>query len=96
MPALCHALLAPNAAPCPTPQLPAPPRPAACPSKLSNPAEQKMMLKERASGMYRLSAFYLARTASDIPSDLSIPSLFIAIVCEWMRRRGVMLPCWFE
>jgi hypothetical protein len=40
------------------------------------------MLKERASGMYRLSAFYLARTASDIPSDLSIPSLFIGIVCE--------------
>lgn len=32
--------------------------------------------------MYRLSAFYLARTASDIPSDLSIPSLFIAIICE--------------
>lgn len=38
-------------------------------------AEQKLMLKERASGMYRLSAFYLARTASDIPSDLSIPSI---------------------
>lgn len=28
-------------------------------------------------------AFYLARTASDIPSDLTIPSLFIAIICEW-------------
>lgn len=44
------------------------------------PNEQKMMLKERSSGMYRLSAFYLARTASDIPSDLTIPSLFIAII----------------
>ncbi|KAL4427647.1 hypothetical protein ABPG75_001736 [Micractinium tetrahymenae] len=44
------------------------------------PQEHKMMLKERSSGMYRLSAFYLARTASDIPSDLSIPSLFIAII----------------
>lgn len=42
-------------------------------------------LKERSSGMYRLSAFYLARTASDIPSDLSIPSLFIAIICEPAR-----------
>ena len=46
------------------------------------PAEQKMMLKERASGMYRLSAFYLARTASDIPSDMTIPSLFIVVACE--------------
>ncbi|KAL4444675.1 hypothetical protein ABPG77_002492 [Micractinium sp. CCAP 211/92] len=44
------------------------------------PQEHKMMLKERSSGMYRLSAFYLARTASDIPSDLSIPSLFIVII----------------
>ncbi|EFN53135.1 hypothetical protein CHLNCDRAFT_32365 [Chlorella variabilis] len=44
------------------------------------PNEQKMMLKERASGMYRLSAFYLARSASDIPSDLTIPSVFIAII----------------
>ncbi|KAI7845331.1 hypothetical protein COHA_001172 [Chlorella ohadii] len=44
------------------------------------PNEQKMMLKERASGMYRLSAFYLARTASDIPADLSVPSIFIAII----------------
>lgn len=41
-----------------------------------------LQLKERSSGMYRLSAFYLARTASDIPSDLSIPSLFIVIICE--------------
>ena len=31
------------------------------------PNEFKMMLKERASGMYRLSAFYIARTASDLP-----------------------------
>lgn len=53
-----------------------------------------MMLKERASGMYRLSAFYLARTASDIPSDLSIPSLFIAIICEptCMLESGVDQP----
>ncbi|KAL3156013.1 hypothetical protein ABBQ32_013001 [Trebouxia sp. C0010 RCD-2024] len=44
------------------------------------PAEFKMMLKERASGMYRLSAFYFARTASDLPIDCTIPTFFIIIV----------------
>jgi hypothetical protein len=53
-----------------------------------------MMLKERASGMYRLSAFYLARTASDIPSDLSIPSLFIGIVCEYACQ-ACNAPSWW-
>ncbi|KAA6416809.1 hypothetical protein WJX79_011032 [Trebouxia sp. C0005] len=44
------------------------------------PSEFKMMLKERASGMYRLSAFYFARTASDLPIDCTIPTCFIIIV----------------
>jgi hypothetical protein len=30
--------------------------------------------------MYRLSAFYFARTASDLPMELSIPSIFIIII----------------
>ena len=30
--------------------------------------------------MYRLSAFYVARTLSDFPTDMSIPSVFIVIV----------------
>ena len=38
------------------------------------------MLKERASGMYRLSAFYFARTASDLPIELSAPSLLIILI----------------
>jgi len=38
------------------------------------------MLKERASGMYRLSAFYIARSLSDFPADMSIPTGFIIIV----------------
>ena len=65
-----------------------------------------MMLKERASGMYRLSAFYLARTASDIPSDMTIPSLFIIVACEpepaespsplpgWLRSSGRQAGGW--
>ena len=32
------------------------------------------MLKERASGMYRLSAFFLARQLSDLPMDFAIPT----------------------
>ncbi|KAK9815539.1 hypothetical protein WJX72_005401 [[Myrmecia] bisecta] len=44
------------------------------------PAEYKMMLKERASGMYRLSAFYLARTASDLPMTCAVPSIFVIII----------------
>ncbi len=44
------------------------------------PDEFKMLLKERASGMYRLSAFYFARTASDLPMDMAIPTLFLLLV----------------
>ena len=44
------------------------------------PEEYKMLLKERASGMYRLSAFYFARLASDLPLDFAIPTLFLIIV----------------
>ncbi|KAK9829866.1 hypothetical protein WJX72_008345 [[Myrmecia] bisecta] len=42
--------------------------------------EFKMMLKERASGMYRLSAFYFARTASDLPMELSLPTFYIVLM----------------
>ena len=32
--------------------------------------------------MYRLSAFYIARTASDLPMDCTVPTLFIIMICE--------------
>ena len=38
------------------------------------------LLKERASGMYRLSAFYFARMASDLPMDMAIPTVFVIIL----------------
>ena len=36
-----------------------------------------LMVKERTSGMYRLSAFYLAETICDLPMDYSIPLIFV-------------------
>jgi hypothetical protein len=47
------------------------------------PQERAMLIKERASGMYRLSAYFLARTAADLPLELILPTLFITIV-YWM------------
>lgn len=55
------------------------------------PDEYKMMLKERASGMYRLSAFYFARTLSDVPMEVTVPSLFIIIV---YFAAGLRLTAW--
>jgi ABC-type Na+ transport system ATPase subunit NatA len=55
------------------------------------PNEHKMMLKERASGMYRLSAFYFARTASDVPMEVTIPTVFIVII---YFMAGLRLSVW--
>jgi ABC-type multidrug transport system ATPase subunit/ABC-type multidrug transport system permease subunit len=43
------------------------------------PSEYKISTKERRSGMYNLSAFYISRTASDIPIDLAMPTIMIFI-----------------
>lgn len=39
-----------------------------------------MLTKERAADMYRLSAYFVARTTSDLPLDLLLPVLFLVIV----------------
>ncbi|KAL6496364.1 ABC transporter G member 22 [Orobanche gracilis] len=44
------------------------------------PQEKAMLCKERAADMYRLSAYFLARTTSDLPLDLVLPLLFILVV----------------
>ncbi|XP_071710327.1 ABC transporter G family member 22-like isoform X2 [Rutidosis leptorrhynchoides] len=44
------------------------------------PQERAMLKKERAADMYKLSAYFLARTTSDIPLDLLLPLLFLVIV----------------
>ncbi|KAJ7975913.1 ABC transporter family protein [Quillaja saponaria] len=44
------------------------------------PQERAMLSKERAADMYRLSAYFLARTTSDLPLDLLLPVLFLVVV----------------
>ena len=42
-----------------------------------------MLRKERSSGMYRLSSYYFARTAGDLPMELVLPTVFVT-VAYWM------------
>ncbi|CAA2954556.1 ABC transporter G family member 22-like isoform X1 [Olea europaea subsp. europaea] len=44
------------------------------------PQERAMLSKERAADMYRLSAYFVARTTSDLPLDLLLPVVFLAVV----------------
>ncbi|VFQ59251.1 unnamed protein product [Cuscuta campestris] len=44
------------------------------------PQERAMLNKERAADMYRLSAYFVARTTSDLPLDLFLPLLFLLVV----------------
>ncbi|ONK58878.1 uncharacterized protein A4U43_C08F660 [Asparagus officinalis] len=47
------------------------------------PQERAMLTKERSSGMYRLSTYFLARTAADLPMELALPTAFVFII-YWM------------
>ncbi|KAL4341104.1 hypothetical protein GQ457_08G024480 [Hibiscus cannabinus] len=47
------------------------------------PQERRMLIKERSSGMYRLSSYFLARTFGDLPLELALPTAFVFII-YWM------------
>ncbi|KAL1563685.1 ABC transporter G member 9 [Salvia divinorum] len=47
------------------------------------PQERMMLTKERASGMYRLSSYFMALTLGDLPMELVLPTVFYAIT-YWM------------
>ncbi|KAG2554671.1 hypothetical protein PVAP13_9KG595500 [Panicum virgatum] len=49
------------------------------------PQERAMLNKERAVDMYKLSAYFLARTTSDLPLDLFLPVIFMVIVYFFFR-----------
>lgn len=43
------------------------------------PQERPMLIKERSSGMYRLSSYYFARMAGDLPMELVLPTIFVTV-----------------
>ncbi|CAL5003861.1 unnamed protein product [Urochloa decumbens] len=47
------------------------------------PLERPMLLKERSSGMYRLSSYLASRAAADLPMELGLPTAFVLIL-YWM------------
>ncbi|KAL7598532.1 hypothetical protein Lser_V15G21112 [Lactuca serriola] len=47
------------------------------------PQERQMLGKERSSGMYRLSSYFISRTIGDLPMELVLPTLF-CIITYWM------------
>ncbi|KAL1569262.1 ABC transporter G member 14 [Salvia divinorum] len=47
------------------------------------PQERRMLIKERSSGMYRFSAYFLARTVGDLPMELALPTAF-TLIFYWM------------
>ena len=47
------------------------------------PLERPMLIKERSSGMYRLSSYYFARMAGDLPMELVLPTVFVTVT-YWM------------
>ncbi|KAI4302213.1 hypothetical protein MLD38_037991 [Melastoma candidum] len=47
------------------------------------PQERPILVKERSSGMYRLSSYYFARIVGDLPMELVLPTIFVTI-SYWM------------
>ncbi|CAI9094998.1 OLC1v1030847C1 [Oldenlandia corymbosa var. corymbosa] len=47
------------------------------------PQERRMLIKERSSGMYHLSSYFLAKTVGDLPLELALPTAFTFII-YWM------------
>lgn len=47
------------------------------------PLERPVLVRERSSGMYRLSSYYIARMVGDLPMELVLPTIFVTVT-YWM------------
>ncbi|KAL9245486.1 hypothetical protein vseg_019132 [Gypsophila vaccaria] len=47
------------------------------------PQDRSIFTKERASGMYSLSSYFMARITGDLPMELILPTVFVTLV-YWM------------
>ncbi|XP_020203279.1 ABC transporter G family member 9 [Cajanus cajan] len=47
------------------------------------PQELLMLEKERSSGTYRLSSYFMSRMVADLPMELVLPTIFL-FICYWM------------
>lgn len=52
-------------------------------SFMAFPTERDVVLKERASGSYQLSAYFMGKTTSEMPARLVLPMLYM-IISFWM------------
>lgn len=55
------------------------------------PQERAISVKERASGMYTLSSYFMAPITGDLPMELILPTLFLTIV-YWVTGLKPELP----
>ncbi|XP_073042202.1 ABC transporter G family member 9-like [Primulina eburnea] len=59
------------------------------------PQERMMLAKERASGMYRLSSYFMALTLGDLPMELVLPTVFV-VITYWMAGLKQTPQCFFS
>ena len=56
-------------------------------SFMTFPTERTVVLKERASGSYQLSAYFMGKTTSEMPARLVLPMIYM-IISFWMASIG--------